>query len=127
MTMLPSSALTLELAAQLTPLAPLLARVERLVGGAPRVGLDADADRFRTYTAFSALLAEACRHWPTLLVLDDLHWAGTQTLAVLRHLAHAGLPAGALIVGTFRDTADEITEPLAGCLADLRRVDGVRR
>ena len=61
--------------------------------------------------------------WPTVVVLDDLHWAGAQTLALLRHLARSGLPPGLLVVGTFRDTGDELTEPLAACLADLRRVD----
>ena len=65
--------------------------------------------------------------WPTVVVLDDLHWAGPQTLALLRHLARSGLPRGVLIVGTFRDTGDEVTEPLAACLADLRRVDGAAR
>ena len=34
---------------------------------------------------------------------------------------------GLLVVGTFRDTGDEVTEPLAGCLADLRRIDGTSR
>ena len=34
-----------------------------------------------------------------------------------------GCPARLLVVGTFRDTSDELTEPLAACLADLRRVD----
>ena len=56
-------------------------------------------------------------------MLEDLHWAGVQTLALLRHVARSGLPPGLLVVGTFRDTSDELTEPLAACLADLRRVD----
>jgi DNA-binding CsgD family transcriptional regulator len=32
-----------------------------------------------------------------------------------------------LVVGTFRDTSDELTQPLAACLADLRRSDSVNR
>ena len=66
------------------------------------------------------------RNGPGLVVLDDLHWAGPQTLALLRHLARAGLPSGVLVIGTFRDTGDEVTESLSSCLADLRRVDGRR-
>ena len=32
-----------------------------------------------------------------------------------------------LLIGTFRDTGDEMSEPLAGCLADLRRTESTRR
>ena len=39
----------------------------------------------------------------------------------------SGLPGRLLVVGTFRDTGDEITEPLAACLADLRRAESVSR
>jgi DNA-binding CsgD family transcriptional regulator len=31
------------------------------------------------------------------------------------------------VIGTFRDTGDEVSEPLAGCLADLRRLEDVTR
>ena len=45
------------------------------------------------------VLDAATSTWPTLLVLDDLHWAGAQTLALLRHLPRLGLPRRLLIVG----------------------------
>ena len=32
-----------------------------------------------------------------------------------------------LVIGTYRDTSAEITEPLASCLADLRRLDDACR
>ena len=85
--------------------------------------LDPESARYRLYEAFAGALREAAARWPTVVVLEDLHWAGAQTLALLRHLARSGLPAGLLVVGTFRDTSDELTEPLAACLADLRRVE----
>ncbi len=124
---LPRESLPGATAEALAPLASLLSHAQWLGASSRRVSIDADAERYRTYQAFSAALAESVDRWPTLLVLDDLHWAGPQTLALLRHLVRAGLPAGLLVVGTFRDTGDEISEPLAGCLADLRRVDGVTR
>ncbi len=124
---LPHSTLTAEFIESITPLANLLPRADWLTPEARRMSLDASAERYRTYGAFGALLGESSARWPTLVVLDDLHWAGTQTLALLRHLARAGLPAGLLVVGTFRDTGDEITDPLASILADLRRVEGVTR
>ena len=125
---LPRASITDHLGARLAPLAQLLARVEQLVvydRSASRS--DPEAERYRLYDAFIAVLNETTSRWPTLVVLDDLHWAGPQTLALLRHVAHNGVPPGLVIVGTFRDTGDEITEPLAACLADLRRVDGMSR
>ena len=117
-----------QLAARLTPLVALLRSAERFVSLASgRAGADAEAERYRRYGAFAQVLEAATSTWPTLLVLDDLHWAGAQTLALLRHLPRLGLPRQLLIVATFRDTGDEIAEPLASLLADLRRVDGTRR
>ncbi|MFN0026442.1 MAG: hypothetical protein ACKV2O_04535 [Acidimicrobiales bacterium] len=60
-------------------------------------------------------------------MIDDLHWAKAQTLALLRHLVRSTVPSALLLIGTFRDTGDEITEPLAGCLADLRPAADSRR
>ena len=59
------------------------------------------------------MLAGLTRHRPAVLLLDDLHWAGAQTLALLRHLARTGSAHRLLVIATFRDTGDEITDPLA--------------
>ncbi len=112
---------------QLAPLAQLLSRVDWLGALPPAVVVDPDAERYRTYGAFAALLQDVAARGPGLIVLDDLHWAGPQTLALLRHIARSGLPRGILVIGTFRDTGDEVSEPLAGCLADLRRLEDVTR
>jgi DNA-binding CsgD family transcriptional regulator len=121
--MSPDAALT----AALAPLAQLLTRatVLNIQPGAPPV--DPDAARYRTYGAFAALFATAAGATPGLVVLDDLHWAGPQTLALFRHLARTGLPSGILVVGAFRDTGDAVTDSLSSFLADLRRVDGAVR
>ena len=88
---------------------------------------DPETERYRLFTAVDAILADAARRWPTVVVIDDLHWAGAQTLALLRHLARSGTASRLLVIGTFRDTGDEITDPLAGCLADLRRTETTSR
>jgi class 3 adenylate cyclase/DNA-binding CsgD family transcriptional regulator len=124
---MPKSSLEGTVTAELAPLAQLLTRAEWLAAQPSKATVDPDAARYRTYGAFAALLAEAGRDGPGLVVLDDLHWAGPQTLALLRHLARTGLPTGVLVVGTFRDTGDEVTDSLSSCLADLRRVDGAIR
>lgn len=126
-TALPLSAVTGELAPRMAPLGPLLVNGDRLVRERAPAAADPETARYRLYDAFGCALGAAAVRWPTVVVLDDLHWAGAQTLALLRHLARSGLPPGVLVVGTFRDTGDEVTEPLAGCLADLRRLDTVTR
>jgi class 3 adenylate cyclase/tetratricopeptide (TPR) repeat protein len=72
-------------------------------------------------------LAEEARQRPIVLVLDDLHWAATPTLAALMHLVHSERLGRLFIVGTYRDTELARTHPLAGVLADLRREEGVER
>jgi class 3 adenylate cyclase/DNA-binding CsgD family transcriptional regulator len=126
LTAVPRASLSGALTARLAPLAQLLSRIDWLSTRAPAVIVDPDAERYRTYGAFGALLDELAERGRGLVVLDDLHWAGPQTLALLRYLARAGLPRGILVIGTFRDTGDEVSEPLAGCLADLRRLDVTR-
>ncbi len=106
----------------------LVPQLERLVPGLRRPPpADPETQRHRLFNAVDAVLADAGRRWPTVVVVDDLHWAGAQTLALLRHLTRSAGAARLLVVGTFRDTGDELTEPLAGCLADLRRSEATTR
>ena len=67
------------------------------------------------------------KHSAVLLVLDDLHWAATPTLLLLRHVVRSTASACMMIIGTYR--ASELTRAtaFAGLLADLRSVDGVVR
>jgi predicted ATPase/DNA-binding CsgD family transcriptional regulator len=106
---------------RLAPLGALLDRLPTAPQAHPTLA------RARLYDAFAEVLAECAARWPTLVVLDDLHWAGPQTLALLAHLVRVGLPAHTLLLGTFRDTGDELGEPLARCLAELRRHEAVTR
>ncbi len=111
--------------ADLATLVPALGRPNES-GTRPRE-TDPHTQRFRLYGAVDALLAAATNLQPITIIIDDLHWADVQTIGLLRHLARADQSAKLLVLGTFRDTGDEITEPLAGCLADLRRVETVQR
>ena len=88
---------------------------------------DPDTERYLAFTAAIGLLAEACRHRPVLLVLDDLHWADQASLALLRQLvtASAGLPL--LVIGTFRSSDVAPDDPLSDTLAALWREPGVSR
>ncbi|GIE33170.1 LuxR family transcriptional regulator [Actinoplanes italicus] len=71
-------------------------------------------DRGRVFEAFRAEL-----DWPghpTVLVVEDLHWADEATLDVLRYLVRriAGLPV--TLVGTYRDDEIGTGHPLRGLL-----------
>lgn len=105
--------------APLGQLVPELGRLDRAERSGP-VG-DFAAQRYRLYEAFTHSLELAATTWPTLVVLDDLHWAGPQTLALLRHLVRRGLPPGMLIVGAYRDSGSDMDPPLAASLAEMRR------
>ena len=64
---------------------------------------------------------------PVLLVLDDLHWADPPTLALFRHLVHETANDRIMVLGTYRDTDLDRSHPLAGALAELRRIGSVQR
>ncbi len=116
------------LAPALSELLVLLPNLDRLVAGLVRpANVDPEADQYRLFAAVTDVLVTASADRPVVVLIDDLHWADGPTLALLRHVARSGAVENMLFVGTFRDTADEITDPLASCLADLRRLDGVSR
>jgi len=66
-----------------------------------------------------ALLERTAEHRPLLLVLDDLHWADQDSLALLRHVARNALRARALVLLCVRET--ELSAEVAQVIADLRR------
>ncbi|WP_033217476.1 BTAD domain-containing putative transcriptional regulator [Streptomyces virginiae] len=96
-------------------LAPLLAEdapaTTRAAGGE-----DVAAGRFRLHRAVGQWLARAARERPVAVLLDDLHWADAETLALLS--GAADLPAGTalLLVGAYRpeDAEGRLGDTLAG-------------
>jgi DNA-binding SARP family transcriptional activator len=114
------------LRAELGRFAPELVRLLPELGalGEP-ARADPETERFAMFEAVSALVEAATRGRPTLVVLDDLHWAATPTLLLLRHLIRSERPLGALLVATYRDTELDIRHPLAQLLVDLKRDSSV--
>ena len=78
-------------------------------------------ERYKLFTAAAALLVDAARSAPVLVVLDDLHWADASSLRLLAHLARYSDAAPLLILGTYRDTDLPHAPHLADTLVDLNR------
>ena len=88
---------------------------------------DPDADRYRLLLAVDRVISHATKNRALVVVIDDLQWADAHTLALLRHLSRSVAPARLLVIATFRDTGDDMIEPLTKCLADLHRSEGTQR
>jgi class 3 adenylate cyclase/tetratricopeptide (TPR) repeat protein len=93
---------------------------------APRA-TDADTERYLLFAAVVGLLAAASAHQPVVVVLDDLQWADTASLLLLRHLTAASLAMRVFVLGTYRDSELSSLHPLIDALAALRRQSGVSR
>jgi DNA-binding CsgD family transcriptional regulator/tetratricopeptide (TPR) repeat protein len=85
------------------------------VGGALREAFAGDRAR---ETLFGAALAEFGRE-PTVLVLEDLHWADAATLDLLRYLGRRTSRRALLLVGTYRSDELPAAHPLRAALGDL--------
>ncbi|MGO9908902.1 MAG: hypothetical protein ACLP4R_08030, partial [Solirubrobacteraceae bacterium] len=88
---------------------------------------DSETERFLLFSAVAGALVElaACR--PVCLVLDDLHWADGQSVALLKHAASAADSCALQVIVSFRDSDLGRDHPLSAVLADLRRIEGVQR
>lgn len=99
-----------------------------LLRGTGAVDLESDSARFAVYgSVVDVLDAVSARGRPALVVLDDLHWADVQTLALARHLVERALATPVLVIGTFRDSGIDASHPLAALLAATHREPGVTR
>lgn len=89
---------------------------------APELGVDADAPRERL---FPAVLAAASRV-PTLLIVEDVHWADHATLDLLKYLSRRIARAPLLLALSYRDDETGPDHPLILFLGEvcstLRRI-----
>ena len=72
-------------------------------------------DRLRLFRRLRALLSAT----PTLLVLEDVHWADEATLEMLRFLGPRLADLPLLVLATFREDEVGATHPLTVVLGDL--------
>jgi tetratricopeptide (TPR) repeat protein len=82
--------------------------------------LDPKQSRFRLFDGITTFLKNAATR-AMVLVLEDLHWADTPSLLLLRFLAREIEAAPLLVIGTFRDAEVGRAHPLAAALGELLR------
>ena len=101
----------------------LAARVQVLPDPQPS---DPETERFLLFSAVAGLLAES-QSVPVCVVLDDLHWADGQSVALLKHLVRTVEQGALQLIATYRDSDLGKEHPLTGVLTDLRMLAGVQR
>ena len=88
---------------------------------------DGGDHRRELFDAIAALLHAVGEERPVVCVLEDLHWAGQPTLQLLDHVAQRSATSRLLVLCTHRTTAPDRSDDLTFAIADLYRLDGVRR
>lgn len=75
----------------------------------------------------TALVDELRRRKPTVLVMEDIHWADEATLDVLRLLGRRIDQVPVFVIATYRDDELERSHPLRMVLGDLHGIEGIAR
>jgi len=96
--------------------------------GEPAGPDDAAASRARLFEQMLILLEQLADRGPLVLIVEDAHWADRSTRDLLQFLIRNQRAIdGLLIVVTYRSDDLHRTHPLRPLLAELGRVDWVRR
>ncbi len=81
----------------------------------------AEVQRFQLFEAIVDLFARLGQLRPTAVFLEDMHWADTATIALVRHLVLSPGIEGVVLIGTHRDDEGTIEPGWNSALADLER------
>jgi DNA-binding CsgD family transcriptional regulator len=92
-----------------------------LIDSLPDQKFDPSVEQQRAYEGFLAFCTTLTSLGPLFLFIDDVHWADTATLLLLRSLARRGRKLPLLIVMTYRDSELESAPDLNRVLIDLNR------
>jgi class 3 adenylate cyclase len=106
--------------------APSIARVvaavrERLPAIPEAAPLQPDEERVRLLDAVSQFLIAIAARTPVVVIIDDLHWADKDSIAMLRHVARSAPCHRLLLVGAYRDVEVDRAHPLSEALGALPR------
>jgi DNA-binding SARP family transcriptional activator len=106
-----------EFPGELTRLLPELGA--RLPGLEAARSTNPEIEQYHLFEAIRSCLASDAR--PVVVVVDDVQWAGSPTLALLGHVARSAGQSRALLVCTARTTSPDDNEALAALADDLDR------
>ncbi len=107
---------------QAPELARLLPKLKNLLPKLPPpLDLPPSQARRHLFNSFFEFISRIASKQPTLMILEDLHWADDSTLSLLDHLTQrlASLPL--MVIGTYREPELNVIRPLAKTLEDLLR------
>lgn len=97
------------------PLGPFL-DIAQITGGELEEVVQSDA---RPHDVAAALMRDLRAQSPTILVLEDVHWADEATLDVLRLLGRRVETVPALVFASYRDDELDLAHPLRIVLGEL--------
>ena len=103
------------------PLGPLYDIAEQAADEL-RIALESDGERPRVFGAFLEMLTAR----PSLVLLEDLHWADEATLDLLRYVGRRIARTRSFLVGSFRSDELGSAHPLRLVLGDLA-TSGIHR
>jgi DNA-binding SARP family transcriptional activator len=89
-------------------------------------GSDDATERYLMFEAVADLLRRIAGDGLLVVMLDDMHWAEPTALSLLRHLTSALADAPIVLIVSYRDTAEHLTDELRLALADFDRTDALR-
>ena len=87
-------------------------------------GVDDDVEQARLIPVLDAALERLADERPTVLVVDDLHWADVSSLDALAYVVASFRGQRLAVIATCRDEHRPDGHPLHTWLADLRRMAG---
>lgn len=79
-------------------------------------------ERLRTFEAFALALEACAKTKPVLLAVEDLHWAGSATLDLLRYLILRLTQTRVLFAGSYREFEVHRGHPLASLRRQLTKM-----
>jgi DNA-binding SARP family transcriptional activator len=95
----------------------------------PPLELPPEQERRYLFNSVLDVLTRTAAAQPTLLVLDDLHWADEPTMLLVAHIAERIADVPVLIVGLYRDSELDAGRPMSRTFEELirRRLTGRMR
>lgn len=109
------------IAGEVVKLAPQLA--EKIGPIAPNPPLPPEAERARLLEQVSKFVLNMAREQPTLLLLDDLHFADPGSLDILESLVRQAGGTALLVAGAYRDVALSYTNPVNHLVSALEQAN----